>query len=216
MSKPESRIIHFNHRIIRPGRGRPGSLKPLNDMRGHVLCQIPQRQLFASRRPTDRIKIMGSGQFETAETFETPSVRQLSIFLEDRVGVLLRLFRIFEGSSVRVVGMSVTHANDCSILRLICDDTDTAIDLLKARGFPFIESELLVVELPHGHGLMSICSALLTGEVNISYAYPLLGTPAGRAALAIHTDNHEMAVQVLRSRKCRLLSEDDLGAGPTR
>jgi hypothetical protein len=159
---------------------------------------------------------MVSSQFETAETFETPSVRQLSIFLEDQVGVLIRLFKAFEGSSVRVVGMAVVHANDCSIVRLICDDTDTAMDLLKVRGFPYISSELLVVELPHGQGLMSICAALLTGEVSINYAYPLLVRPTGRAVLAIHTDNHETAVQMLKARKLHLLSEEDLGPGGTR
>lgn len=129
---------------------------------------------------------------------------------------MLRLFKAFEGSSVRVVGMSVVHTIDCSIVRLICDDTDTATDLLTTRGFPFVESELLVVELPQGQGLMSICSGLLAGEVNIDYAYPLLVRPKGRAALAVRTDSLETAAQVLRSGKFHLMSEEDLGPGPAR
>jgi hypothetical protein len=159
---------------------------------------------------------MATQPFGTAETFHPPVVRQLSIFLEDRVGALLRLFRAFEGSPVKVVAMSVVHAIDCAIIRIICDDNDKAIEILKSRGFPLSSTELVVVEVPHGHGLMSILSALLAGEVSIDYAYPLLARPTGRAALAIHTADMETAIGVLRSRKFAVLSEEDLGEGGVR
>jgi hypothetical protein len=159
---------------------------------------------------------MPTQPLETADTFHPPVVRQLSIFLEDRVGTLLRLFRSFEGTQVKVVAMSVVHAIDCAIIRLICDDNEKAIEILKGKGFPLTATELVVVEVPHGHGLTSICSALLVGEVNIDYAYPLLARPTGRAALAIHTADMETAIQVLRSRKFVVLSEDDLGEGDVR
>jgi len=159
---------------------------------------------------------MAGKPFETAETFGTPSVRQLSIFLENRVGALLRLFKVFEGSAVRVVGLAVSHTSDCAIVRLICDDSDTAVDLLRGRGYAFVETELLVVEIPQGQGLMSICSALLAAEVNIDYAYPLISRPTGRAALAVRTDNLGTAAQILRARDFILMSENDLGPGPPR
>jgi hypothetical protein len=159
---------------------------------------------------------MPNPQFETAETFHPPVVRQLSVFVEDRVGALLRLFRAFEGSPVHVVAMSVVHSVDCAIIRIICDHNDRAIDILRSKGFPLSQTELVVVEVPHGQGLMSICSALLAGEVNIDYAYPLLARPTGRAALAIHTEDLETAVHVLKQRKFVVMSEDDLGDGPVR
>jgi hypothetical protein len=152
----------------------------------------------------------------TAETFQSPAVRQISVFLEDRVGALLRLFMAFDGSAVRVVGMTIINEVDCAVVRLICDDGDTARKLLKNKGFAISESELLVVEIPQGQGLMSICSAMIAAEVNINYVYPLMTRPTGRAALAIHTDNLEGAVQVLRARKFVLMSEEDLGSSPPR
>ncbi|MBX3396459.1 MAG: acetolactate synthase [Phycisphaerae bacterium] len=154
--------------------------------------------------------------FETAGKFRSPTVRQISVFLDDRVGALSRLFQAFDGSDVRVVGMSVVHAIDCAIVRIICDDNDTAVKALKSRGFPTSETELVVVEVPAGHGLRSICSALLAGEVNIDYAYPLLTRPTGRAALAIHTDEIETAIRLLLNRQFTVMTEEDLGAGPLR
>lgn len=157
-----------------------------------------------------------SYEFETAETFHSPTVRQLSIFLDDRVGALMRLIRVFEGSSVRIVGMSIVHAIDCAIVRILCDDNDQACQILREKSIPFSETEMIVVEVPHGHGLLSICGALIAGEVNIDYAYPLLTRPTGRAALAIHADNLETAAHLLRDRKFTVMSENDLGPGPIR
>lgn len=154
--------------------------------------------------------------FETAEGFQTPSVRQLSVFLDDRVGALMGLFQAFEGTDIRVVGMSVVHAIDCAIVRLICDDTDQAVNVLERRGFAVSQTELLVVEVPSGHGLRSIFSALIAGEVNLDYAYPLLIRPMGRAVLAIHTEDLETAVKLLRGRKYNVLGENDLGPGNLR
>lgn len=159
---------------------------------------------------------MASNPFQTAETFKSPAVRQLSIFLEDKVGSLLRLFKAFEGSAVHVVGMSIVNASDCAIVRLICDDSDTAEDLLDHRNIAYSVGELMVVEIPPGQGLMSICSGLLTAEVNINYAYPMLIQPTGRAALAIHADNLESGAAVLRARQFTLMAEEDLGKGPLR
>jgi hypothetical protein len=159
---------------------------------------------------------MATKPFETADTFGSPGVRQISVFLEDRVGALMRLFQSFEGTGVRVLAMSIVHAIDCAIVRLICDPTDKAIEILDRKRFPHSQAEVLVVELPQGHGLLSICSALLAGEVNIDYAYPLLVRPTGRAALAIHSDSSETAVQILRARKFAVMSEDDLGPGAVR
>lgn len=154
--------------------------------------------------------------YETAEGFSSPGVRQLSVFLDDRVGALMHLFQAFEGTDIRVVGMSVVHAIDCAIVRIICDDTDAALKALGKKRFAVSEAELVVVEMPPGHGLRSICSALIAGEINIDYAYPLLTRPKGRPALAIHTDDLETAVALLRGRKFTVLSENDLGPGDVR
>jgi len=154
--------------------------------------------------------------FETAEGYATPAVRQLSVFLDDRVGALMHLFGAFEGTAIRVVGMSVVHAIDCAIVRIICDDTDGALVALAQRKFAVSQAELVVVEIPTGHGLRSICSALLAGEINIDYAYPLLTRPTGRPALAIHTDNLETAVKLLQGRKFTVLGENELGPGEIR
>ncbi len=159
---------------------------------------------------------MSDLSWQTAEELETPAVRQISVFLEDRVGALHRLLQSFEGTEIKILALSIVHAIDCAIVRLIVDDTDQATDILRRRDIPISVTEMVVVELPAGHGLRSICSALLTAEISIDYVYALIVWPTGRPAIAIHTDNLDTAAQVLKGRKCRLMSENDLGPGGVR
>jgi hypothetical protein len=46
--------------------------------------------------------------------------------------------------------------------------------------------------------------------VNVHYAYPLLVHPHGRAAVAMHIDNVELAAQTLRNMGFEILCEADL------
>jgi len=57
---------------------------------------------------------------------------------------------------------------------------------------------------------VQICKALLGAEINIHYAYPLLVGPAGRAALALHVEDHETAMQNLVSQGFTVFTENDL------
>jgi len=153
---------------------------------------------------------MAGTPFETMHEQDEPSVvRQVSVFLENRVGQLLRLIQVFEGSSIRILAIQVEHAVDCAIVRLMLDETDNGLMLLRRAGFPTAVTELVVVELPPGAGLLTICSALLSAELSVDYAYPLLAQPTGRPALALHCDNQAMAAQVLRDRRFTILDEND-------
>jgi len=141
---------------------------------------------------------MATGPFETAEAAGYPTVRQLSVFLENRLGQLLRLAKLFEHQDIKILALSVVHSVDCAVIRLLVDNPDAATEVLRDGGFPISEAELIVVSLPPGRrGLLTIWSALLEAEVNISYTYPLLVHPRGRPAVAIHVDNLEMAEQTL-------------------
>lgn len=148
---------------------------------------------------------------ETAEGHSVPQVRQISTFLENKVGELMRLAKAFEGTDIRILSLSIINSVDCAIIRLIVDHVDQAEAIIRNAGFAVSTSELLVVELPPGKtGLLSMCSALLAAEVNVHYAYPLLTRSHGRSALALLVDDTETAAAVLRSKRFTILDEGDL------
>ena len=148
---------------------------------------------------------------ETASGSDFPLCRQLSIFVENRLGQLLRLTRLFENTRVNILAVSVAEATDCAVVRLLVNDPDTAHETLSNANFAVSENELLVVELPPGkRAIRSICEALIAGEVNMNYIYPLLPRDNYAACLAIQVDDLPLAAAVLASRKFRLLDQSDL------
>lgn len=149
--------------------------------------------------------------YETAESHDYPTIRQHSVFVENRVGQLLRLTRLFDQTDTRIVAMSVVYSVDCAICRMIPDDPDVAYETLSQAGFQVSETELIVVSLPHGkRALLHTWAALLGGEINIHYVYPLLVQPKGCAALAVLPDNLERAIELLRQRNFEILDQSDL------
>lgn len=149
--------------------------------------------------------------FETAEAHGSPTVRQQSVFVENRVGQLLRLTQLFGRTDIRILAVSVVYSVDCAICRMILDDPDKAYEILTGAGFQVSEAELIVVSLPHGkRALLHTWAALLGAEINIHYTYPLLIRPKGSAAIALVPEDIEAAVRILREQKFDLLDQQDL------
>ncbi len=149
---------------------------------------------------------------ETAEGSEFPCCRQLSVFLENRLGQLLRITRLLENEPIVILGLSVEGTVDCAILRLLVNDPDLARSVLRDAGYAVSESEMLVVEVPPGRrGLMTVCAALIAGEININYVYAVWpSNDEGRPCVAIQVDNVASAGAVLASKKFRVLDQSEL------
>lgn len=149
----------------------------------------------------------------TARGRDWPSVRQFNVFLANRMGAMLDLVRRFESTDVRIVSLTVIETADCAIIRIVPSDYERSYEILTGAKFAFTESDLLVVKLPdNDQPLLSITKALLSGEIDIDYAYPLLTGvgPLGSTALAIHVDDFESAVNSLQQQGFTLFTENDL------
>jgi hypothetical protein len=149
--------------------------------------------------------------YATSRGRDWPSVRQFNVFLENRVGGLLNVVRRFEQTDVRIISLIVNDLTDCAIIRLVLSDPERGLEILKLANLPVTESDLLVVELPENpQPLAVICKCLLAAEINIDYAYHLVFGMPIRTALALHVDDHEMAVNTLTQQGFMVFTENDL------
>src|SRR6516165_2415886 len=149
--------------------------------------------------------------FETVRGRDWPSVRQFNVFVANRLGGLAHVIRQFETTDIRIVSLTVVDSADCAIIRLVLSDPERATEIFNLHGLPFTETDLLVVQLPEGdQPLLQICKALLGAEISIHYAYPLLIGPQGKAALALHVEDHETAAATLSRLGFTLFTENDL------
>ena len=148
---------------------------------------------------------------ETTQGYSSPSVRQFSVFLENKVGKLLEMVRLFdEAPDVRLCAFSVLEATDHAVVRVVPNNADAARVVLREHGLPFCESDLLIVELEEDHSLARMCMYLLGAELNIRFAYPLMLGPHGTPTIALAVDDQILAGQVLRQKNFTLLGEEDL------
>lgn len=149
--------------------------------------------------------------FATARGRNWPTLRQFTVFLENRVGQLLEVVRRFEGSRVRIVALSISDAGECAFVRFLLSHPEQGREILERAGLALIESDLLGVELQDdAQPLLRICTALLQAEVNIIQAYPILMRPHGRPAVALMVDNIEMGMETLASKGFAMITEADL------
>ena len=151
--------------------------------------------------------------YETARGRDWPSVRQFNVFLANRIGALMDVVRRFEATDIRIVSLTVVDSADCAIIRIVLSDPERAMEIFQQGKMMVTESDLLVVKLPGGRQpLATICKALLTAEISIDYAYPLMiGVgPEGHTALALHVDDHETGAATLQDMGFTLYTEGDL------
>ncbi len=143
-----------------------------------------------------------------------PTIRQFTVFLENRVGKLLEVIRRFEGSRVKIVAISISDSAECAFARFLFSHPEQGREILERAGLAIIESDLIGLEMPNTpQPLLEICTALLQAEVNIIQAYPLFVRPHDRAAVALMVDNIEMGQETLAAKGFTMITENDLLEG---
>lgn len=98
--------------------------------------------------------------------------RQLSIFLENKPGVLAEVGKVLADAGINIRGMSVSDTVDHAVVRLIVSDAQKAIHLLGDHGLLVVETDVLGVRLEdRPGGLAEIAGKFAEAKVNIEYAY---------------------------------------------
>mgnify|MGYP006421930407 CR=1 FL=1 len=149
---------------------------------------------------------------ETMQGYSAPSVRQFSVFLENRVGRLLDLLRHFDDAShVHVMGLNVIDSSDHAVIRMIPDNADAARHLLRELGIAFSETDVIVSVIDESHSLADLCLYLLGAELNIMFIYSLIQqSPIGDSVIAVAIDDLTLGGQLLLRKGFSLLGEGDL------
>lgn len=148
---------------------------------------------------------------QTARGYEPPKAIQFSVFLDNRVGRLMDLLEVFQNQHTTLAALSVVDSADHAVVRLLTSNSALTRRLLNRFEHTCSEIDVVVVELPEENTLCEVCEVLLSAELNIHYAYPLLVRPRGLGAIALHTDDIVLAGSILRRRSFYLLAENDLG-----
>lgn len=154
----------------------------------------------------------GSGvDYQTMRGRDYPTICQFTVFLENRVGVLLGLIRRFRGTKVRIIALNIIDSTECCIVRFVLSHPEQGREILERAGLAMIESDLVALELNDcEQPLLEVCTALLRAEVNLVQTYPLMIPNSERSFVAIMIDNIEIAQETLFQQGFRIITENEL------
>ncbi len=145
---------------------------------------------------------------------DTPAgspVRQLSVFLHNRVGALMALVKLLTEHNIEVLGLSLQDTTELALVRLVPSDPENAEMLFIEKGIPHAVCQVTVVELREPQKMLPhALSALLAAEVNIDFSYPLFVRPSQYPLLVLHLDAPDIGAKVLSAAGFKVLMQEDL------
>ncbi|TLD68475.1 acetolactate synthase [Phragmitibacter flavus] len=138
-------------------------------------------------------------------------VRQLSVFLHNRVGAFLTLVKLLNDHHIEVLGFSLQDSIDLTLVRLIVSDPESAKDLFDEQGHSCAIKTVVVVALEEGApDLCQALASLLAAEINIHHSYPLLVRHQDKPLLALCVEDGEVGEEALRKTGYQVLCQNDL------
>ena len=126
-------------------------------------------------------------------------IKQISIFMENTTGRLADITALLAKAGINLRAISIADTADFGILRMVADQPDAAVDLLKASGFTARETDVIGVEVPDQPGALATIMALFRDEgVNIEYLYASLEHSADKAVIVLKVDDVAAGLAMLQ------------------
>ncbi len=99
-------------------------------------------------------------------------LRQISIFTENTKGAMQKMTAILAAENINIYNVVTNDSAEYGIVRMLVDETDRAIDLLKGAGYMVSDAKVIAVTIPDDPGSLNRLLLTLTdANINIDYLY---------------------------------------------
>lgn len=137
------------------------------------------------------------------------TINQLSIFIENRAGTLIKVLDILKQSNIQIVASTIADTADYGIYRLICSEPSRAYQELKKAGVAVALSDVFALELDNEPGCAAdSIRAISDAGIGITYMYTFLLN--GKGILVFRTEDTEKARETIILNNLRFIAEKDL------
>ncbi len=138
-------------------------------------------------------------------------VEQISVFIENKSGRLAEVSGVLGEANVNIRALSLADTSDFGILRLIVDDSEKALGVLRERHFTVNKTEVIGVEVPDSPGgLSSILKILDKNQINVEYMYAFVERCGTNAVIIFRFDNVDQAIRVLLKNGVNILDGEKI------
>jgi hypothetical protein len=141
------------------------------------------------------------------------SVKQISVFLGNKKGRLAEVAKTLSHEKINIRALSLADTADFGVLRIIVDNPDRSLTVLKTHGFVAQVTEVIAVEVEdRPGGLSRILEVLDQDNVNVEYMYAYVEKSRENAIVICRIDDRERALQILEKNGIATLSAEALKA----
>lgn len=125
-------------------------------------------------------------------------IKQISIFMENTTGRLADVTALLAKAKINLRAISIADTTDFGILRMVADNPDAAVKLLKDSGFTARETDVIGVEVPDHPGELARIMSLFRDEgVGIEYLYASLEHRKDKAVIVLKVDDIKAGLAML-------------------
>ena len=138
------------------------------------------------------------------------TVKQLSVFIENRQGRLGEVLHVLKENKVNILSISLADTTEYGLLRLIVNNPERGCEVLLKAGFSSMLTDVLIIKVTHVAGsLQEILARITERNVNIEYMYGL-SVESTDASVVMKTNELDVACEVLRSENIETMTREEL------
>ncbi len=137
------------------------------------------------------------------------SIKQLSIFLENKSGRLTEVLETLSDVNNHIAAMSIADTSEYGILRLIVSDPLEALKLLKAKDFSVNLTDVIGIETPIEAGSFAKVLKYFSEEhISIEYMYAFAYHEKG--IIVMRTDDRQKAFKIIEEKNLKMVTQKDI------
>lgn len=140
------------------------------------------------------------------------SVKQLSVFVENKPGRLAALTRYMANCKINLRALSIADTQDFGIVRLITEKPEEANEKLREAGYLTKLNRVLAVSFPDRPGaLADVLEALADAGVGVEYTYAFVSYKPGQAYMVFRVDDdNKYSEAAIEGTGARIIEHEEL------
>ncbi|MBR0121041.1 MAG: ACT domain-containing protein [Clostridia bacterium] len=116
------------------------------------------------------------------------TVKQISVFLENRKGQLNEITKILAQAGINLLALNIAETTEYGIVRIIVDDVAAAMDALIGAGMVVKVSDVSRVTISNSvGGLNSALQKIADAGIDIEYMYSMVSGDSENADMVFKT-----------------------------
>jgi hypothetical protein len=139
-------------------------------------------------------------------------VIQLSIFVRNRPGELVKITNILAENNIQLRALTVAETADFGILRVIVNEPEKAAKVLGEKEILVGKTEIMAVEMVDKPGTLNTIAKILgDANVNIEYLYAFAKTKENAILLIQVTPDHrERALEAMKANNIKVFTPEEV------